>query len=73
MTEVAIDRLVLDLPGLDAQTARALALGIADGLAGARLRGDHERLTITLDATAADGAPGDLAAQIVYALLSRIG
>ena len=80
MTDVTIDRLVLDVPGMDAEAARALALGIAEGLAQTDLTGDHERVAISVDrATAAGpgagtaaGAEG-LAAHIVRSLLQRIG
>jgi hypothetical protein len=72
MTNVRIDRLVLDLPGIDAASARALALGVAEGLAGARIDGDHERLSVAVDPVVA-AAPEDLAAHIVQSLLQRIG
>jgi hypothetical protein len=71
MNAVTIDRLILDLPGIDAAAARDLALGIADGLAGAGIDGDHERLSVTIDPAAA--APQRLAAHIVQSLLRRIG
>ena len=72
MNAVTIDRLVLDLPGIDAAAARDLALGIADGLAGAAITGDHERLSVTIDPAAA-AQPQRLAAHIVQSLLRRIG
>lgn len=72
MSDVAIDRLVLDLPGMDAAAARALALGIAEGLAGARIDGDFAQLTVNVDPAAA-AAPERLAAHIVQSLLQRIG
>jgi hypothetical protein len=72
MTDVKIDRLGLDLPGMDAEAARALALGVAEGLAGADLTGEHETVAISVDpATAA--APGRLAAHIIQSLVQRIG
>ena len=67
---VRIDRLVLDLPGLDAAEGRALALGIAEGLAKAGGKGEHAAVTVPL--AAAVGAPPDLAARIVAALLERL-
>ena len=72
MTDVTIDRLILDLPGIDAATARELASGIADGLAGAGIGGDHEALSVTIDPAAA-AQPERLAASIVQTLLRRIG
>jgi hypothetical protein len=70
--DVIIDRLVLELPGVDAAAARTLALGIAEGLAGAGIEGDHPALSATLD-PAASGEPKRLAAEIVETLLQRIG
>jgi hypothetical protein len=75
--QVQIDRLVLDIPGLDPARARALALGIAEGLA------DAGRKVGALDATAVDhavisvrlvnaGVSADLAAKVVAALLERL-
>ena len=73
MSDVIIDRLVLELPGMDADAARALALGVAESLAAADLAGDHDRLTVIVDpAMASEGAAG-LAAHIVQSLLRRIG
>jgi hypothetical protein len=72
MSDVTIDRLVLDLPGMDADAARALALGVAEGLAGAQVCGEHEHLAVSVDPAAA-AAPGALAAHIVQSLLQRIG
>jgi hypothetical protein len=70
--EVTIDRLMLALPGLDADAARSLALGIADGLSGADIEGDHGMLSVTVDPAVA-AQPDRLAAQIVQTLLRRIG
>jgi hypothetical protein len=71
--EVRIDRLVLDIPGLDPAHARALALGIAEGLADAGRKagttGDHSAISVRL---ADAGAPADLAAKVVAALLERL-
>jgi hypothetical protein len=68
--DVHIDRLVLDIPGFDPTQARALALGIADGLAKAGVRGDHT--TVSLSLADAYGTPADMAARIVAALLERL-
>ena len=72
MSDVTIDRLLLDLPGMDAAGARALALGVAEGLAGARIDGDYERLVVDVD-PAMSTPPEGLAAHIVRTLLQRIG
>jgi hypothetical protein len=80
--EVRIDRLVLDIPGLDAAQGRALALGIAEGLAdagvktgammGAMTAAQGERAMISVRLAATAGTPADMAAQIVAALLERL-
>jgi hypothetical protein len=67
---VRIDRLVLDIPGLDAAQGRALALGIAEGLAKAGAQG--ERAAVTVPLASAVGAPADLAALVVAALLEGL-
>jgi hypothetical protein len=75
--QVKIDRLVLDIPGLDPAHARALALGIADGLADAGRKagaladaaGDHATISVRL---ANAGVPSDLAAKVVAALIERL-
>lgn len=72
MNQVSIDRLVLDLPGMDAAAARELALGIAEGLAGAGLDAHHAGLSVTVEPTLA-AQPQRLAAHIVQSLLQRIG
>ena len=72
MTDVTIDRLVLDLPGMSAEAARALALGVAEGLAGAAISGDFDSLSVNVDPSAAK-TPADLSAHIVQTLLQRIG
>jgi hypothetical protein len=64
--DVKIDRLVLDIPGLDAATAQRLATGIGEHLAQAGIEGTYPRLAITLD------PGGDLAAQITAALMARL-
>lgn len=68
--EVRIDRLVLDIPGFDPARGRALALGIADGLANAGVQGEHATVSVPL--AEANGAPADLAARIVAALIERL-
>lgn len=72
MNRVSIDRLILDLPGMDAAAARELALGIAEGLAGAELDADHAGLSVTVESSLA-AQPQRLAAHIVQSLLQRIG
>lgn len=72
MNQVSIDRLILDLPGMDAEAARALALGIAEGLAGAGLNANHAGLSVTVEPALA-AQPQRLAAHIVQTLLQRIG
>ena len=75
--QVKIDRLVLDVPGLDPAHARTLALGIAEGLADAGRKagalagasGDHAAISVRL---ADAGVPADLAAKIVAALIERL-
>ena len=75
--DVRIDRLVLDIPGLNPAHARALARGIAYGravagrtagaLAGAA--GEHATISVRL---ANAGVPSDLAAKVVAALIERL-
>ena len=68
--EVRIDRLIFDIPGLDAAQGRALALGIAEGLAKAGVNG--ERAVIGVPLATAVGTPAELTARIVAALLERL-
>jgi hypothetical protein len=68
--EVRIDRLVLEIPGLDPAQGRALALGIAQGLAKAGATGEHA--TVTAPLAEANGPPADLVARIVAALMERL-
>jgi hypothetical protein len=71
--DVRIDRLVLEIPGLDPAQGRALALGIAEGLAAAGIKGgDRARAMVSVPLADAVGAPPDLAARIVAALLERL-
>ena len=69
--DVTIDRLILELPGVDAAAARTIALGIAEGLAGSGIDGEHATLSTTVNATSAE--PRRLAAEVVETLLERIG
>ena len=77
VSQMKIDRLVLDIPGLDPAQARALALGIAEGLADAGRKsgalagasGDHAAISVRL---ADAGVPADLAAKVVAALIERL-
>jgi hypothetical protein len=70
--DVTIDRLVLELPGVDAAAARTVALGIAEGLLVGGIEGDHEVLSADVDPAVA-AEPRRLAAEIVQILLQRIG
>jgi hypothetical protein len=76
--EVRIDRLVLDIPGLDPAHARALALGIAEGLAVAGVKAgtvagaQGDRAMVSVRLADAVGTPADLAARIVAALIERL-
>lgn len=69
-TDVRIDRLVLDIPGLDPAQGRALAQGIAEGLAKAGAKGEHKSVSVPL--ASGNMAPDDLAARIVAALMQRL-
>jgi hypothetical protein len=68
---VRIDRLVLDIPGLDPAQGRALALRVAEGLAATGASGERAMVSVPLTA-GGGGAPADLAAKIVAALLERL-
>jgi hypothetical protein len=80
--DVRIDRLVLDIPGLDPAQGRAIALGVAEGLAEAGVKSGAlmggmtgaagERATVSVRLAGAVGAPADVAARIVAALLERL-
>ena len=69
-TDVHIDRLVLDIPGLDPSQGRALALGIAEGLAKAGASGEHKSVSVPL--ASGNLPPAELTARIVAALLQRL-
>jgi hypothetical protein len=68
--DVQVDRLVLDIPGLNAAQARSLAFGIGERLAGASLSGEHAKIEIELGPTGARQA--DLADRIVAAVIERL-
>jgi hypothetical protein len=68
--DVAIDRLVLDIPGLDPTWAAGLASDIAERLARAGLNGKHDRIGITLGPVG--GSQAELAARIAAALMQRL-
>jgi hypothetical protein len=63
---VTIGRLVLDVPGIDADQARTIAEGLAVRLGTAGLAGLHDRVTIELD------GDKDLPARIATALRERL-
>ena len=71
---LAIDRLILEVPGLDAERAATLAERIGLALAGglAVLPADVDRLAVQLDAIE-DEPDALLAGRIAAALLRRIG
>ena len=62
---IQIDRLVLDLPGLEASRVPALALEIARRLAQLGLAREQGNITLTLDA---DADAGDVVGRIAAAL-----
>ena len=71
MTEVQIDRLILQVPGLSVADGRRLAQQVADGLG--RLTGGLNVAALRLDLRGAAGAGVDeLAQQIVAALLREV-
>ena len=63
---VTIDRLILDIPGIDAGQARAIAEGLALRLGTAGLAGMHDSVTIELV------GDQDLAVRIAAALRERL-
>ncbi|MGA8087125.1 MAG: hypothetical protein WCA10_07455 [Terracidiphilus sp.] len=80
MDEISIDRLVLDIPGLNAAQARDLAQRVGTGLAAASTRDDTAFKSADFDALAVDlndiaGRQGvaRLADDIVSALLIHLG
>jgi hypothetical protein len=80
MDEISIDRLVFDIPGLNAAQARDLAQRVGAGLAAASTRDDTAFESAKFDALSVDlndiagrqGVPR-LADAIVSALLIQIG
>jgi hypothetical protein len=80
MDEISIDRLVLDIPGLNAAQGRDLARRVGEGLAAASTAhnttdtgANFDALAVDLnDRAAAQGIPR-LAEAIVNALLIQIG
>jgi hypothetical protein len=68
--EVRIDRLVLDIPGLDPLRARELAQAIGERLARSGISGQHPRIGITLGPVG--GSQAELAARIAAALRERL-
>ncbi|HLY57844.1 MAG TPA: hypothetical protein VKS60_19940 [Stellaceae bacterium] len=67
---VKIDRLVLDIPGLDPPEAEALATDIGERLARTGMSGDHATIGITLGPIG--GSRAELAARITAALMERL-
>lgn len=63
---IVIERLVLDIPGLDAARARSIAGELGTRLAAAGLRGTHGAVTVDLE------GGGDLPARIAAALRERL-
>jgi hypothetical protein len=68
--EVTIDRLVLDIPGLDPRQAPALARDIGERLSRTGISGEHSVIGVTLGSIG--GSQGELAARIVAALMERL-
>jgi hypothetical protein len=64
--KVKIDRLVLDIPGIDAAAAQRLAAGIGEHLAQAGIEGTYPRIAITLE------PGGDMMTKITAALMARL-
>jgi hypothetical protein len=70
-SEVRIDRLVLELPGLSAAQARELAAMVGDALAEAR-PGSTDRLSVVVDTHPFEPTER-LARRIVAKLLAQLG
>jgi hypothetical protein len=68
--EVRIDRLTIDIPGLDPARAAAIAERVGFGLAALGISGERERIAVTL--APFEGADEGLAARIVAALRERL-
>jgi len=80
MDEISIDRLVLDIPDLNAAQARDLAQHIGTGLATSSTKdntphtgADYDSLAVDLNDRAADQGIPRLAEAIVSALLNQMG
>ncbi len=69
-TEVKIDRLVLDIPGLDAAEAKALAADVGERLASTGVSAERPLIGITLGPIG--GGRQQLAARIAAALRERL-
>jgi hypothetical protein len=69
-TDVVIDRLIFDVPGLGAEEAKALAGSLAERLARTGLSGEHAAVGVTLGPLG--GGQADLAARIAAALMERL-
>jgi hypothetical protein len=68
--DVVIERLTLDVPGLDPADARALAAAVGERLARSGLSGDHARIGVTLGPVG--GGQAELAQRIAAALMERL-
>jgi hypothetical protein len=68
--DVKIDRLALDIPGLDRGEAQALAQDLGERLAIAGVEGARPYIGLTIDS--GGGSRADLAARIAAALIERL-
>jgi hypothetical protein len=75
MDEISIDRLILDIPGLNAAQARALAQRVGEGLAAAssNTEGTFDSLGVDLNFPVTGENIPRLAEFIVQALLTQMG
>jgi hypothetical protein len=78
ISEISIDRLVLDIPGLTPDQGKQVAQHVASGLAASQAPrdskpGEHRRLAVELEAILAGDSPERLANSIVTAILRQIG
>jgi hypothetical protein len=69
-SDVTIDRLVLDIPGLAPAEAKTLAKEIGERLSVAGLAGEHARVGVTLGPVG--GSQRELAARIAAVLMERL-
>jgi hypothetical protein len=67
-SDITIDRLVLDLPGVSPARAASLAQGIGERLAMSGLTGEFAQVNVTL----ASGDGAELAQRIAAALMERL-